>query len=222
MTARTDRETKILDVAGDMLLRHGYRRVTIDDVAGAAGIGKGTVYLHWKTREELFGAVFAREIRGAIADMVTALRADPAVVLLHRFAAEFFLTILRRPLLYGMVIGDVQMWGKLLGSEAGYDGDRHNIVMASYVDVLAARGLVRTDLATPELTYAFQSVFEGFIYAERGVGLPGTRDERARLLSITVESAFSRLGTPDAALADEVAALLSGLIRQAGSTNVHT
>jgi len=94
--------------------------------------------------------------------------------------------------------------------------------MASYVDVLAARGLVRTDLATPELTYAFQSVFEGFIYAERGVGLPGTRDERARLLSITVESAFSRLGTPDAALADEVAALLSGLIRQAGSTNVHT
>lgn len=222
MTARTDRETKILDVAGDMLLRHGYRRVTIDDVAGAAGIGKGTVYLHWKTREELFGAVFAREVRAAIADMVTALRADPAVVLLHRFAAEFFLTILRRPLLYGMVIGDVQMWGKLLGSEAGYDGDRHNIVMASYVDVLAARGLVRTDLATPELTYAFQSVFEGFIYAERGVGLPGTRDERARLLSITVESAFSRLGTPDAALADEVAALLSGLIRQAGSTNVHT
>ena len=103
MTARTDRETKILEVAADMLVRHGYRRVTIDDVAGAAGIGKGTVYLHWKTREELFGAVFAREVRGAIADMVTALRADPAVALLHRFAAEFFLAILRRPLLYGMV-----------------------------------------------------------------------------------------------------------------------
>ncbi|SCL36055.1 transcriptional regulator, TetR family [Micromonospora rhizosphaerae] len=212
MTARTDRETKILEVAADMLLRHGYRRVTIDDVAGAAGIGKGTVYLHWKTREELFAAVFAREVRGAIADMVTALGADPAVALLHRFAAEFFLAILRRPLLYGMVVGDVQMWGKLVGSEAGYDGGRHNRVMASYVDVLAARRLVRTDLATPELTYAFQSVFEGFIYAERTVGSTGTRDERARLLSATVESAFSLPGTPDVALADEVAALLSGLV----------
>jgi hypothetical protein len=53
------------------------------------------------------------------------------------------------------------MWGKLVGSEAGYDGGRHSTVMTSYVDVLAARGLVRTDLATPELTYAFQSVFEG-------------------------------------------------------------
>jgi len=71
---------------------------------------------------------------------------------------------------------------------------------------------VRSDLATPELTYAFQSVFEGFIYAERTAGSTGTRDERARLLSATVESAFSRPGTPDAALADEVAALLSGLV----------
>ena len=211
MTTRTDRETKILDVAGDMLVRHGYRRVTIDDVAGAAGIGKGTVYLHWKTREQLFGAVFAREVGAAVADMVTALRADPAVALLHRFAAEFFLAILRRPLLYGMVIGDVQMWGKLVGSEAGYDGGRHNAVMASYMDVLAARGLVREDLTPPELTYAFQSVFEGFIYAEREVGSEGTREERARLLSVTVESAFSRPGTSDAALAEEVAALLSGL-----------
>ncbi len=212
MTARADRETKILDVAAEMLARHGYRRVTIDDVAGAAGIGKGTVYLHWKTREELFGAVFADEVRGAIADMVTALRADPAVALLHRFAAEFFLAILRRPLLHGMVIGDVEMWGKLVGSEAGYDGGRHNAVMTSYIGVLVARGLVRADLATPELTYAFQSVFEGFVYAERTVASTGAHEERARLLSATVKSAFSRPGTPDAALADEVAVLLSGLV----------
>jgi AcrR family transcriptional regulator len=212
VTARADRETKILDVTADMLVRHGYRRVTIDDVAGAAGIGKGTVYLHWKTREELFGAVFAREVRVAIADIVTALRADPAVALPHRFAAEFFLAILRRPLLYGMVIGDVQMWGKLADSEPGHDAGPHSTVMASYVDLLAARGLVRADLAPPDLTYAFQAVFEGFIYAERTGGSAGTRDQRARLLSATVESAFSRPGTPDVALADEVAALLSGLV----------
>jgi AcrR family transcriptional regulator len=211
VTARTDRETKILDVTAEMLVRHGYRRVTIDDVAGAAGIGKGTVYLHWKTRDDLFGAVFAREVRAAIADLAAALRADPAVALPHRFAADYFLAILRRPLLYGMVIGDVQMWGKLTGSEPGHGDDRHDMVLASYLDVLAARGLVRTDLAPPGLTYAFQSVFEGFIYAERATSSAGTREQRARLLSATVESAFSRPGTADAALADEVAALLSGL-----------
>jgi hypothetical protein len=145
--------------------------------------------------------VFAREVGGAVADMAAALRADPAVALLHRFAEEFFLAILRRPLLYGMVIGDVQVWGKLIGSEVGYDGGRHDAVMASYMDLLAARGLVRADLAPPELTYAFQAVFEGFIYAERATGLAGSLEQRARLLRATVESAFSRAGTADAALA---------------------
>jgi hypothetical protein len=106
----------------------------------------------------------------------------------------YFLAILRRPLLYGMVIGDVQMWGKLTGSEPGHGDDRHDTVLASYLDVLAARGLVRTDLAPPGLTYAFQSVFEGFIYAEGTVSSAGTRDQRARLLSATVESAFSPAG----------------------------
>jgi hypothetical protein len=64
----------------------------------------------------------------------------------------------------------------------------------------------------PELTYAFPSVFEGFLYAERTVKSAGTRDQRARLLSATVESAFSRPGTADAALASEVDTLLSGLV----------
>src|SRR5262249_5935990 len=54
---RAERAARILDAAADLLLRHGYRRVTIDDVAAGAGIGKGTVYLHWKAREQLFSAV---------------------------------------------------------------------------------------------------------------------------------------------------------------------
>jgi AcrR family transcriptional regulator len=33
---------------------YGYKRVTIDDLAAGAGIGKSTIYLHWKTREALF------------------------------------------------------------------------------------------------------------------------------------------------------------------------
>jgi AcrR family transcriptional regulator len=42
----SDRADRILDAAGDLLLRLGYRKVTIEDVAQRAGIGKGTVYLH--------------------------------------------------------------------------------------------------------------------------------------------------------------------------------
>src|SRR6266508_6776089 len=63
---RQARAARILDVAAELLLRHGYRRVTIDDVARGADVGKGTVYLHWKTRDDLFQAVFEREVLQAL------------------------------------------------------------------------------------------------------------------------------------------------------------
>src|SRR3954452_15594559 len=103
---RAERATRILDVAADLLLRHGYRRVTIDDVATGTGIGKGTVYLHWKTREQLFGAVFAREVCHAVDELRHALQQDPATCLLHRFASTYFLAIVRRPLLRRFLLGD--------------------------------------------------------------------------------------------------------------------
>ena len=37
------------DAAADSLLRWGYPRVTVDDVAARAGVGTGTLHLHWRT-----------------------------------------------------------------------------------------------------------------------------------------------------------------------------
>jgi AcrR family transcriptional regulator len=49
----------------------------MDDVAAEAGIGKGTIYLHWKTREALFQAVLERDLAALIADLDTAVQRDP-------------------------------------------------------------------------------------------------------------------------------------------------
>src|SRR5688572_29135772 len=95
---RGQRASRILDVAEDLLLRYGYRRVTIDDVAAGAGIGKGTVYLHWKTREELFAAVFERAVDQTITRLAEHVRESPRLCLLHQFARTYFLAILERPL----------------------------------------------------------------------------------------------------------------------------
>lgn len=48
-------ETKdaILDAADRMLARHGYRKMTIDGLAAEVGIGKGTIYLHFSSKEEI-------------------------------------------------------------------------------------------------------------------------------------------------------------------------
>ena len=43
----------ILDAADRRLARFGYNKMTIDELAAEAGIGKGTVYLHFSSKEEV-------------------------------------------------------------------------------------------------------------------------------------------------------------------------
>lgn len=44
----------ILDAAESLLGRYGYRKTTMDDIAREARIGKGTTYLHFRSKEEVF------------------------------------------------------------------------------------------------------------------------------------------------------------------------
>lgn len=48
-----DTREAILDATDRLLARYGYRKMTIDDLAREAGIGKGTVYLYFPSKEEI-------------------------------------------------------------------------------------------------------------------------------------------------------------------------
>ena len=51
--ARDEIPGLILDAADRLLGRYGYQKMTMDDIAGEVGIGKGTIYLHFKSKEEI-------------------------------------------------------------------------------------------------------------------------------------------------------------------------
>ena len=53
IAVREDISDLILDAADRLLARYGYKKMTIDDVAKEVGIGKGTIYLHFKSKEEI-------------------------------------------------------------------------------------------------------------------------------------------------------------------------
>jgi AcrR family transcriptional regulator len=50
---RPDIKDIILDAVDALLARFGYGKMTMDDVARQVGIGKGTIYLHFSSKEEL-------------------------------------------------------------------------------------------------------------------------------------------------------------------------
>ena len=42
-----------MDATERLLARYGYRKMTVEDIAREVGVGKGSVYLHFKSKEEV-------------------------------------------------------------------------------------------------------------------------------------------------------------------------
>ncbi|MGI8811403.1 MAG: TetR/AcrR family transcriptional regulator [Pyrinomonadaceae bacterium] len=51
--ARSSTQDAILDATDILLGKYGYKKMTIDDLAREVGIGKGTIYLHFVSKEEI-------------------------------------------------------------------------------------------------------------------------------------------------------------------------
>jgi AcrR family transcriptional regulator len=71
-----DLRTRVLDAADRLLARHGYRRMTVEDIAAEAEIGKGTVYLAFASKEEVALSCIDRMVEGLLAEL-RALAAGP-------------------------------------------------------------------------------------------------------------------------------------------------
>ncbi len=75
---KQERADAILDAAEQLLLRSPERVANVAEVAGEAGLAKGTVYLYFPSKEELLLAVHERRVDGffrALIDLVE--RDDP-------------------------------------------------------------------------------------------------------------------------------------------------
>jgi AcrR family transcriptional regulator len=60
---RAAREELILDHAARLLLRDGYQNLNLDELAKAIEYSKGTIYLHFETKEDLVLAIATRIAR---------------------------------------------------------------------------------------------------------------------------------------------------------------
>jgi|ERR1051326_5274202 AcrR family transcriptional regulator len=72
---------RILDAADRLLARYGYQKMTIDDLAREVGIGKGTVYLHFRSKEEIVLFRVDRVVRRLVERLTAIARAGDSAEL---------------------------------------------------------------------------------------------------------------------------------------------
>lgn len=58
--AQADIREKIITAAQERLWHYGFKKTTIDEIAADAGVGKGTVYLYFESKEEIALAIVAQ------------------------------------------------------------------------------------------------------------------------------------------------------------------
>jgi AcrR family transcriptional regulator len=93
---KAERRNAILDAAESLFLEHPDRMANVAEVAEAAGVAKGTVYLYFPSKEEMLLALHERHVAAFFADL-TALLNTPGP---HDFDAIFAVTrkhIIRGP-----------------------------------------------------------------------------------------------------------------------------
>ncbi len=71
--AVTDKREAILRAAIKVFARNGYFNSKVSDIAGEAGIADGTVYLYFKSKEEVLHSVFDRTMEEFISEGKTEL-----------------------------------------------------------------------------------------------------------------------------------------------------
>jgi AcrR family transcriptional regulator len=164
---RQERADRILDAAAELILRWGYKKTTIDDIAKQAGVAKGTIYLHWKTREDLFMALLTREDLKLAEDMKQRIASDPEGSTLRGFVKHSTLALMKNPLMKAMLLNDTDMLGEYASREynsATYPQRIENYKL--FLEFLRSHGLVSTDIGIREQTYILSAVWIGFLLVD--------------------------------------------------------
>jgi AcrR family transcriptional regulator len=109
-----ERARMILEAAAHLLLRHGYNKTTMSDVAEEVGLNRALIYPHFKSKDELVEALILRELERYAALWSQIVKADPlggSIASIYRGMAP---VLKQMPLMVAMLTRDEQTFGKYL------------------------------------------------------------------------------------------------------------
>jgi AcrR family transcriptional regulator len=152
---------RILKAASEVFTARGLD-VSLDEVARHAGVGVGTVYRRFRTKEELVEALFVDRIEAVAALAEEAAGASDPWSGLAWFMAEAA----------GMLAGDLGLRQMLMfatydGGKVGYARQRNAPLVTKLVERAQAAGQVRADLRPTDIPFILFVLAEAAQFARR-------------------------------------------------------
>jgi len=210
---RQERAERILDAASELIQRWGYNKTTIDDIAKQAGVAKGTIYLHWKTREDLFRALMNREEMLMAEDIRQRMASDPEGMTLHGMMKNAMLVTMKRPLMKAVVLRDTDMMGEWARNEYSTEAYQKRLEgYKTFIEFLRSQGAVRTDSSFRDMMYLLSILSIGMLVVDQWLPeeLQLSDEEAVELLAKTVQ----RMLEPPTAPPEDAAREVSNVFKQ--------
>jgi AcrR family transcriptional regulator len=99
---KANRREQILAAAFEEFAAHGYAATRLEDVAKRAAIAKGTIYLYFRDKEQLFRAVVRSLIKKRVVAFAGAFQ-GPAPVLFREMLSRMYAQVVRNERARGIV-----------------------------------------------------------------------------------------------------------------------
>ena len=210
---RQERADRILDAAAELMLRWGYNKTTIDDIARYAGVAKGTIYLHWKTREDLFMALMRREYVRLMEDIQQRISGDPEGGTLHGITKHSMLATMKSPLMKAVLLRDTDLLGEWTRKEYASPSYSAQIAQSlALLELLRSRGVVRDDIDVRRQVFMLDAITMGFLMIDQYMpdDFKYSDEEIVEMTAETVERVFAPFQQPDEKTKQEISnALIS-------------
>jgi len=185
------RTARILDAAADLFAHYGYDKTTMDDIARAAHVSKGAIYLHFRSKDDLFDALMLRET-DLLQEMTMArLEADGGQLTIFSLYRHSIQAALERPLIRAMLTSNRRVLGDFM--ERVKRQPQYEDAMAfrgEFVRQLQQAGMIRADADPDVLAALLIAVRYGYLSLSDLVERPPAPEETGEMIAVMLQRAF--------------------------------
>lgn len=191
------RERRILDATAALVARYGYDKTTMDDIAREAGVSKGALYLHFKSKEALLETLILRESEDISERLFARVMADPDGGSLFKIYSFSLQAIAENPLLRALYANDRRVLGDMVRRLREMPIYQQGFSFAqAYVEQMQAAGLIRSDIPANLVTYMLAAIRFGVLTMDDSIQIsnPPSIEAIGDLVATMLDKTFAPEG----------------------------